>query len=54
MALQLRGVFTALATPFSLDGSSVDWVSYERLILRQIAAGVAGIVPVREYWVALL
>jgi 4-hydroxy-tetrahydrodipicolinate synthase len=53
MALQLRGVFTALATPFSLDGSSVDWVSYERLILRQIAAGVAGIVPVREYWVAL-
>jgi 4-hydroxy-tetrahydrodipicolinate synthase len=24
---------------------SVDWVAYERLIERQVAAGVAGIVP---------
>ena len=47
-ALRLAGVFTALVTPFSADGATVDWAAYERLVLAQIAAGVAGVVPVRS------
>ena len=42
--LHLKGVFTALVTPF-LDGA-VDETAYVRLIERQIAAGVHGLVPV--------
>lgn len=38
------GVFTALVTPFR-DGR-VDHASFEALVERQIAAGVAGLVPV--------
>lgn len=41
----LRGVYTALVTPFTADGTAVDWEAYERLVKAQIAAGVAGIVP---------
>ena len=44
-SLPLSGVFTALVTPFSADGS-VDWQAYEALCERQIAGGVAGLVPV--------
>lgn len=40
----LRGVYTAIVTPFSEDGKTVDWESYERLVRHQIAGGVAGIV----------
>jgi 4-hydroxy-tetrahydrodipicolinate synthase len=40
-----RGVFTALATPFTPDGAAVDWASYEALVRAQVAAGVAGVVP---------
>ena len=40
-----RGTFTALVTPFSEDGSNVDWKAYERLVERQIAGGVTGLVP---------
>lgn len=38
------GVYTALVTPFTSDGSAVDWDSYARLIALQIAGGVAGVV----------
>ncbi len=41
---QLRGVFTALVTPFR-DGA-VDEPALRRLVERQIAAGVHGLVPV--------
>lgn len=41
----LRGVYTALVTPFTPDGSAVDWPAYEALLERQIAGGVAGVVP---------
>jgi 4-hydroxy-tetrahydrodipicolinate synthase len=40
----LKGVFTALITPF-LDGR-VDEAAFLRLVERQIAAGVHGLVPV--------
>src|SRR5690606_26340873 len=39
-----RGVFTALITPFK-DGA-VDYAAFDALVERQIAAGVAGLVPV--------
>jgi 4-hydroxy-tetrahydrodipicolinate synthase len=42
--LHLKGVFTALITPF-MDGA-VDETAFVRLIERQIAAGVHGLVPV--------
>jgi 4-hydroxy-tetrahydrodipicolinate synthase len=42
--LALRGVFTALATPFR-DGA-VDETAMAKLVVRQIAAGVHGLVPV--------
>lgn len=40
-----EGVFTALVTPFAADGS-IDWEAFDRLIDRQLAAGIAGLVPV--------
>jgi 4-hydroxy-tetrahydrodipicolinate synthase len=39
-----KGVFTALITPFS--GGNVDEGAFTRLVERQIAAGVHGLVPV--------
>jgi len=39
-----KGVFTALITPFS--GGNVDEAAFARLVERQIAAGVHGLVPV--------
>ena len=41
--LPFKGVFTALITPFSRG--AVDEEAFERLIERQIAAGVHGLVP---------
>jgi 4-hydroxy-tetrahydrodipicolinate synthase len=38
-----RGVWTALVTPFEEDGS-IDWKSFESLLLGQIAAHVTGVV----------
>ncbi len=43
--IKLQGVYTAIVTPFSDDGS-IDTAAFERLLDRQIAAGVDGIVPV--------
>ena len=40
----LAGVYTAIVTPFTADGSAVDWASYEKLVRYQIAGGVAGVV----------
>lgn len=40
-----RGCFTALVTPFTEDGSAVDWAAYEALVEAQVAGGVAGVVP---------
>ena len=45
-SIKFAGVYTALVTPFMNHGKEVDWAAYEKLILRQIAGGVAGIVAV--------
>jgi 4-hydroxy-tetrahydrodipicolinate synthase len=39
------GAYTALVTPFSSDGSSIDWNAYEQLIAEQIDGKIAGLVP---------
>lgn len=44
LARRFSGVFTALVTPFR-DGA-VDFPAFDKLIERQIAAGIAGLVPV--------
>ncbi len=38
-----EGTYTALVTPFRSD--KVDWATLEKLVERQIAAGVEGVVP---------
>ena len=38
------GIYTAMVTPFR--GGAVDWEALERLVEQQIAAGVAGLIPV--------
>lgn len=47
MTNQLRfdGVFTALVTPFKANGM-IDWAAFDRLLDRQLEAGIRGIVPV--------
>lgn len=40
----LRGVFTAIVTPFGKDGE-IDRGAFRRLVERQLEAGVAGLVP---------
>jgi 4-hydroxy-tetrahydrodipicolinate synthase len=45
MPLLLQGVYTALVTPFSADGSSIDYDAYEKLLAQQIEGGVSGLVP---------
>ncbi len=39
------GVFTALVTPFT-DAGGIDWPALDRLIDRQMEAGIRGLVPV--------
>ncbi len=41
----LDGVFTALVTPFTAS-AEIDWRALDRLLDQQLAAGVAGLVPV--------
>ena len=43
-SLRLRGVLTALVTPFAEDGS-VDVAALERLVEWQIGSGILGLVP---------
>jgi len=40
---KLQGVWTALITPFNIDGS-IDWDSFDRLIDIQVEAGIVGLV----------
>lgn len=42
--LNLQGAFTALVTPLSADGSSIDFGALERLISKQLEAGIGGLV----------
>lgn len=42
---QISGTFTALVTPFSLDGESVDGNALDALVDAQIEGGVSGLVP---------
>jgi 4-hydroxy-tetrahydrodipicolinate synthase len=42
--LKLRGVFTALVTPFDAHGA-LDLEAFERLVTRQLEAGIHGLVP---------
>lgn len=44
IAHRFNGVFTALVTPFR--NGAVDFEAFEALVERQLAAGVAGLVPV--------
>ncbi len=43
--MKLQGVFTAIITPFTKDGTKIDYDSYYQLLQRQIDAGVSGVVP---------
>jgi 4-hydroxy-tetrahydrodipicolinate synthase len=42
--LQLRGALTALVTPFTSTGA-VDFDTFDRLLDRQLAGGIGGLVP---------
>lgn len=44
-AIELSGAFTALVTPFSEDGSAIDWEAFERLVQSQLDGGISGLVP---------
>jgi 4-hydroxy-tetrahydrodipicolinate synthase len=43
-AKDLFGAYTAIITPFSADGSTIDFASYGKLVEEQISAGISGIV----------
>ena len=43
--LSFSGAYTALVTPFSPDGSEVDFVAFEKLLEAQLEGGIAGLVP---------
>ncbi len=43
--MNFQGVYTAIITPFTADGSSIDYEAYAALIERQARAGITGIVP---------
>ena len=43
--LSFSGAYTALVTPFSPDGSEVDFVAFEKHVEAQLDGGVAGLVP---------
>mmetsp|Transcript_10765 Transcript_10765/g.25720 ORF Transcript_10765/g.25720 Transcript_10765/m.25720 type:complete len:297 (+) Transcript_10765:54-944(+) len=44
--MKIQGAMTALVTPFTEDGSAVDYEALEKLVERQIAEGINGLVPV--------
>jgi len=43
--VRLTGTFTAIVTPFSADGESVDIAALDALVEAQIEGGVTGLVP---------
>ncbi|KAE9039820.1 hypothetical protein PR003_g5333 [Phytophthora rubi] len=45
MTLKLQGTFTALVTPFTEDGSAVDYAKLRELVEWQIQEGINGLVP---------
>ncbi|MCU0687007.1 MAG: 4-hydroxy-tetrahydrodipicolinate synthase [Polyangiaceae bacterium] len=45
VSLSLRGAFTALVTPFTRAGESIDWAAFDALVEAQIAGGIAGLIP---------
>ena len=45
MATELTGILVAATTPFTPDGSAVDYENLQRHVDRLVAAGVGGIVP---------
>jgi 4-hydroxy-tetrahydrodipicolinate synthase len=45
MAIQFRGAYTAIVTPFSADGSTVDLPRLEEHVRFQAAGKVTGVVP---------
>jgi len=44
-AASLSGAYTALVTPFSQDGVSIDFEAFDALVEAQIAGGISGLVP---------
>ncbi len=44
-AIRFQGAFTALVTPFTADGSAIDWGAFETLVQAQLDGGVSGLVP---------
>lgn len=44
--MKFEGIYTAIITPFTQGGTDIDYDAYEKLIERQVAAGVTGVVPV--------
>ena len=40
----MKGVFTALVSPFGADGS-LDLAAYRKILKDQVDAGVAGVIP---------
>jgi 4-hydroxy-tetrahydrodipicolinate synthase len=43
--LSFSGAYTALVTPFTADGSEVDFVAFDALIEAQLAGNISGLVP---------
>lgn len=44
MKSELKGILSAILTPFTKDGSAIDEAAYSRLVKSQLDAGVHGIV----------
>ncbi|MCB1139480.1 MAG: 4-hydroxy-tetrahydrodipicolinate synthase [Leptospiraceae bacterium] len=43
--MQFQGLYTAIMTPFQKGGASIDFGAYRELVEKQVAAGLAGVVP---------
>jgi len=43
--LSLSGAYTALVTPFTADGSEIDFVAFEKHLEVQLSSGIRGLVP---------
>src|SRR5256885_17220141 len=41
----LSGAYTALVTPFSEDGTTLDFEAFDALVEGQIGGGISGLVP---------
>jgi 4-hydroxy-tetrahydrodipicolinate synthase len=41
----VSGAYTALVTPFTADGSAVDWEAYDKLLEHQLGGRISGLVP---------